>query len=460
MLNLWLQPNKGAGLLITFIFLASVFSFSVLAQETADKPAGKGKALQKAADTRAQNLEALKDLRAENLNKVRALNNASVRKLASIATAKAERIANLSKERLERVAVLNEEKLNRIASLNTRAAEKISDLDAVKMRRVTSLDETGLAKVASLDAIEIKKVAALGRAEAAKIANLDTVEIRERLVNVEIKKIRAVEDLNKRRVDSLSAERLEARYKAARENYATAKNKFEEARKQFADEKPKRVNVSIENLKTILTNAADRMLNHLDAIKSRVNASANIDEERANSIIAEIDGKAAEITAIKTKIGPATTKDELKNISKELRATWSGFQHKPKIFAERVIAARTEGLVNKARVLETRLDEVIKKIEEKGVEVDVSAELASFSGSVETAKMKYSEASAKLEQARNSEKETAISLVKEANTLLKESRDAIKVAHSALVAMAKKIRAAGAEIEIDETSEVEVAEEA
>ena len=121
--------------------------------------------------------------------------------------------------------------------------------------------------------------------------------------------------------------------------------------------------------------------------------------------------------------------------------------------------------MNQGIVLEKKLDNVLAKAKEKGIEVDVSAEVAAFSGKIATAKDKYTQAQAKLNamldlKAGNATEEQIKTAADEAKALLKEARDAIKEAHDILKTIVKKIKEAMPDADISAEVEVEVEQDA
>ena len=113
-------------------------------------------------------------------------------------------------------------------------------------------------------------------------------------------------------------------------------------------------------------------------------------------------------------------------------------------------------------MLEKRLDHVLAKAKEKGIEVDVGAEVTAFSEKIALAKDKYTQAQAKLYAAldlktSNSTEDQIKATADEAKTLLKEARDAIKEAHDILKGIVKKIKSADPKAELSAEVEVEIA---
>ena len=178
-------------------------------------------------------------------------------------------------------------------------------------------------------------------------------------------------------------------------------------------------------------------------------------------------GKISEVAQIKAEAEAAATKEQVKEASKKLREIWSRLKHIIDLHAKRLVAARVEGIINKGLVLEKKLDNVLEKAKEKGLDADVSAEMSIFSEKIALSKDKYTQAQAKLSEALDlrskgeaADSEKIKSIMNEANQLLKEARDALKEAHDALKTIVKKIKGSMPEADLSADVEVEVEQEA
>ena len=171
------------------------------------------------------------------------------------------------------------------------------------------------------------------------------------------------------------------------------------------------------------------------------------------------------MNSIKAEIEAATTKEQMKAIAKNLREKRGSLEHLVRVHGGRAVLSSVEGIINRASVLEKKLENILAKAEENGITVDVEAEMTSFSGSIAKAKDKTNQAKAKIEEAqklRESEsgnKEGVKALTDEAKQLLKEARDAIKEGHSTLKTIVKKIKEAYPQADISASVEVEVAQD-
>ncbi|MBI2134904.1 hypothetical protein HYU09_02860 [Candidatus Woesearchaeota archaeon] len=339
--------------------------------------------------------------------------------------------------------------------------EKLRIMDPEKLRRLEALDNVAIDKIAGLSKDEVEKLAALSRAKQAELAGLDKVRIEERLREIRIKTIRTADDLKERVLTRQKIELSREKFENARERYEEAKEKYQDARERYLAAKDSGdEEAALGHAKEVLLKSADSIIGHLEKIKAKIDENEQISDENAANLIARIDSQISEINTIKEKIAAAETKDQIKEAAKELRNKWKDTEQKARAFAERVVTARVEGVVNQAEVLEKKLDAALAKMEERGIEVDVDAEVAAFSALVQSAKDSFNQAQEKLKQAIDAtDRETQKDLVADAKSMLEDSRELLKDAHDKLKDIVEKLREAGQELEIDDDDTVEVEED-
>jgi hypothetical protein len=284
----------------------------------------------------------------------------------------------------------------------------------------------------------------LGRARLKSLAGKDTAKLKAELKAFKVVKVKNAEGLDRREISA-------AMLVQARERFDKAEDEFHEAAEQLTDERQKLKEArdkkdekaSLEHAKNYLLRTADALIKHLEKIKAKVQESENIADDTEAKIVAEIDAQIAEINAIKADAQAATTKEQIKEAAKKLREKWNKLKHLVRLYAERVVSARVEGLVNRGIVLEKKLDNVLAKAKEKNITVDVSAEMSQFSEKIALSKDKYTQAQAKLSavlelKAGNATNEQVKAAADEAKALLKEARDAVKEAHDILKTIVQK----------------------
>lgn len=402
-----------------------------------------------AKDKRENVKDRLEDAREKNrerLAKIQNLDSRQIERLSALDVKHVEKIEHLKKERLDRLANLDEEKLKRVAELEEKNLEKVSDLEEK----------------------ELHKLASLNRARLKELANHDEARLKAELKAIHVVRVKNADDLGRKNLTQAELTKLRERHDKAKEEFKHAKDELNEERKALKEAHEKRdEKASLEHAKNYLLRVAEALTNHLEKLKAKVQENKNIADDEEAKIVAEIDAKIAEVAEIKAEVEAAATKEHVKEASKKLREMWSKLKHIIDLHAKRVVAARVEGIVHRGLVLEKKLDHVLEKAKEKGIEVDVSAEISMFSEKIALSKDKHTQAQAKLSEALDlrskgeaADSDKIKSLMNEANQLLKESRDALKEAHDVLKTILKKIKDAVPEADLSADVEVEVEQEA
>ena len=425
---------------ITALAIISIFIFSLIPLAFAED-----KNMTQGRGNLGSRLKDMEEKNKQRLQKIADLDKAQIERLSKLGIKNIEKIAELKKERLERLTKLSQEKI-----------ERLTELDKDKLEKISDLNET-----------DLNKLAALGRARLKEIAKEDIEKLRGKLKSIKIMKVKRAEELDKRKISDAELAGFRTKFEKAKENFNLAKGELENSKKDLNEAiKNKDENKTIESAKIYLSKISDALTSHLEKIKAKVQESKNIPEERAKAIVADIDAEIAKIKDIKTEIEAATTKEQIKAAAKKLREEWNKVKNLTKLHADRVISARVEGLVNQGLVLEKRLDNILAKIKEKGISVDVDADVKTFSDKIAASKDAYTQAQAKLSEALDlrakgepADSDKIKQLTKEAEDLLKQARDSLKEAHNLLKTIVQKIKEASPDAKLSEETEVEVAEE-
>ena len=358
-------------------------------------------------------------------------------------------------------AMTQEEIRVRFSDRREELEERLRIQDPEKLIRLEALSNVAIDNIAGLNKDQVEKIAALSRARQAELAVLNKTQLEERLREIRVRQVRTAEDLRERVLTRQEIEIARENFENARERYEDAREEYQNARERYlAAKESGDEEAALGHAKEVLLRAADSIIEHLERIKAKIEENEHISGETAAQLVEKIGNQIAKIGAIKEKIQAAETRDEIKEAAKELRKAWKETEHKARAFAERVVAARVEGVINRAEVLEKKLDAALAKMEERGIEVDVNTEVAAFSALIQDAKNSSNQAQEKLRQAINAtDRETQKDLVDDAKSLLKDSRKSLKDAHEKLKDIVEKIREAGQELEIDDDETVEVEED-
>ena len=390
-------------------------------------------------------LDEMKEKNKERLQKLADLDKAQIDRLSKLGVKNVDKIAQLKKERLERLTKLSQEKI-----------ERLSELEQDKLEKVSDLNET-----------EMNKLAALDWARLRRMTNEDIERLREELKNFKVMKVKRAEDLDERNVSDSKLAELRGKFEKSKEEFMAAKVELETSRKDLNEAiKNKDEKKTIESAKKFLSRTSDALISHLEKIKTQVQENKNIPEDRVKTIVADIDAEIAKVKSIKTEIEAATTKEQIKAVAKKLREEWNKIKNLVRLHSDRVISARVEGIVNQGLVLEKRLDNILAKAKEKGINVSVDAELKSFSEKIAASRDAYKQAQAKISDALDlrakgepADSDKIKQLLADAESLLKQARDSLKEAHDVLKTIVQKIKGASPDAKLSEETEVEVAEE-
>ena len=392
----------------------------------------------KKEEARLKNIE----INRERLQKIAELDQRQIEKLSELEVKNSEKIAELKKARLDRITELSQEKLERIAALDKGRLERVSDLSKEN----------------------IEKVATLNRARIKEITVKSADEIKKEIERIKIKRVRSAEELGEREI---TKERIEL----ARKSYENAKERFEESKESMKDilgnitkaREEKNEERILENSKMYVTKAAENIITHLEKIKSKIMENENIESDTEAKIAEKIDAKIAEIRAIKAEAELATTKEQVKEAAKKLRNIWSELKHAVEIYSERIHSADIKGIINRGIVLEKKLDSILQRAKEKGIEIEVIEEISSFSERVNDAKEKQGLAQSKIKESielvtsgEPADSEKIKTLRSDSKELLKQARQSLKDAHDILKSIVKKIKEAMPEANLSEDVEVEV----
>lgn len=231
------------------------------------------------------------------------------------------------------------------------------------------------------------------------------------------------------------------RYEAHRADYQELLGEARECRKNnnCEDVRASLLEKSIEVVQT----SAERTINHLEEVKQRVDGSElRIKED----IIADIDAKIAELERLSEDVGQATTKQEVQEAARAIRAVWQEFNTKSKMYIGFALHNQMGNIIERAEHLETQLE---ARIETSGIDTSLVADdLADFHEAIALAKEKHAQALSVLEDGYTSQDEATMrEAVQEAKSLLREAKDHLRDARDALISIVRIINAEGVSLE-------------
>jgi hypothetical protein len=254
--------------------------------------------------------------------------------------------------------------------------------------------------------------------------------------------------------------------KNIKSNFIEARKDFIDSRKELMEARQARLNCE-ENcdekiqeyrnkFKESMLFRVDIILKHLEKLKLRIEMSESLTEEEVNNLLDVINNKINEMEELKVRLQDAETKEEIIEISKEIRDNWKKFKYNSKIFAAKVVNANLGNIILRSKLIEAKLSRVLERMESDGKDIsEVEILIDELHEYLANAEESYKLAHEKLDELR--ENDEKVSGVKD---YIKESRDYLKKAKETLkeiIAKIKELNAADKLVEANE--EISDAEE-
>lgn len=344
-------------------------------------------------------------------------------------------IAVMNKERaVEKLGNVIEEKQERIR-------ERIGNCEDDECRNML---ENRIVKIEKLSENAKKRLEVF---ETRRLEKLNNINVSS--TNKEFAKFVKEREFKARALDKIRLEKAKANFLKAKENFEEAQKKYRERKEEFLAVRNESKNCEEdcnevrERLRTktgeYLLNSADVILEHLNKVREKIEGSEDLTEEEAQEILAKIDAKIKEIEEAKTIIENATTQEEIVEAAKNINAKWKNMKEEVKIYVMENSNAKLGRVIVKTNHLELRLENVLSKMVEEGIDTtSLQSKIDEFNSKIEAAKVKYEEA---VSQLKNNE---------DASELMKEARDLLKEANILLRNILKEIKANNLEDELEE----------
>ncbi|MBT7902827.1 hypothetical protein HN587_03115 [Candidatus Woesearchaeota archaeon] len=502
--------------MILFVFLVGTFPLAALAEQTNDMTAkpmlsavneqgsDRGARLvlgeakydklssekrERLKDIKDSKLEKLNDLRQDRFDKVSEFKQDKIEKLtelrqdrldkiSDLKQDKIEKLTELRKDRLDKVSELKSEKIEKLTELRQDRLDKISDLKTSELRKLTELRNERLEKMTEdLSNDELEKLSKIRREKMIELANKDSAKIKAELNKIKLVTMKKA-DLFRERV--LSKEVVDS----ARERYADAKEEFEKVKKAY-DEKKTKWSEFQQNLKDCegvdsarcddlreeafgpakdyLVSATKQAINYFEKLKAKVESMDDLDEERARSMVEDIDSTLGKLEDLLNRINAANSRDDLNVVAKELRQLWSKVKNQGVSHATEIVHSKLIDLIKRAEYTGDKIEAKISELDEQSEDVEKLEDLLeSYFDSLDQAKASYYEAVDLREKANDllkngidsrETKEEFDSILSESKSKFKEARDYLTRSHRILVEIVKLIKSLGADIPLAETEQ-------
>ena len=418
------------------------------------------------------------NLKQDNINKIATLDHAKVQKLA-----------NLKEDQLRKIAGLKDEEVGVIAGLVQAKLDKVKDFDRFKLKKLGELKEDEAGKIASLSREKVDSILKLSRDKIEKLKGMteydlkaydvDAELVKEKLQNAKQFKARVIQKAHVEKVKN-AYEDHKADYERAKQSYSNAKPMFVQARNNYkkicADNEDSGECVAVkdemlEKSSTYLIGQADMVLETVGKLKSQVEASEALDEEKAEEIIAELEDLEAKVEESKLTLEDATTVEDLKLASEDLKEVWKDLKEELKEKAEKLKFYKVAGILQRSKHLELRFDKLVEKLDEQGIDAgeEMPEFIDQFKAALDSAESHWNEAkeyfekaeSAKTDDPTDEERATVHEYIQEARKHLQMAHSQLNIAHKNLVEMFKIAHRLGVAEEVtDVVTDEEFEEEA
>nr|MBA4405052.1 hypothetical protein [Nanoarchaeum sp.] len=231
------------------------------------------------------------------------------------------------------------------------------------------------------------------------------------------------------------------KYKNIREEWENEKNEFEQAKeklKRFDRLNDNEKANTTERISNFLLKTLDRMDSHLDILESWAE-KVNITEERRTQILEDIADKREEIDGFRSEIEGATTVEELRAISKDIKESWKGFVPSIKRISGELLTERIGEIIETSEELSVKMHNQLDNLSQNESEVqDMQELLDQYDEHIRLAREKYELAMDTYEQIDNNT--NASNMFEQTKEYLSEAREQLKEAHQILKELVKDYR--------------------
>jgi hypothetical protein len=456
-------------ILLCLVLAISILAFSTFADETAGVDTEQNTTLDSQTDVQPVHIAA-ESAQVES-NREKMMNNKANR------TAMVSEFAKKMHEKIAGIqAKLNENMQQKIDSIQDSnlsdeqkakmmehfekfgnwSADKLQKLDSITMYKLRNVEQNKLDKMKNLSTDEVEKFMKLDRDTQKKILELNKDKIKVRLAQFELKKAQKKEDLFlKRHVTQEQVNQFKQMYKDNKDAFDADKAELKKLRDEFV-KSMKDGNNSLEAAKEYVSKAIDLIVKELNMMSSKVQENDDLTSAEVSNITANIDAKITELNAVKEKVLEAKTKEDLKAAVKDIDNKWKIIKNHIELIQQKVKESKIGEVIVRSNYLETRLNNILSKMEEKGIDTTaVDAKVADFSAKVASARDNYAQAKTLIETVMNKKLENATVDIsadkKQIQDLMTAAHNDLNDAHVILVDIAKTLKANGESIESNES---------
>ncbi|MFH0870369.1 MAG: hypothetical protein V1866_04925 [archaeon] len=304
-------------------------------------------------------------------------------------------------------------------------------------------------------------------------------QLKEKIRKVIVKDFVKKREIAKEKIEKFNDDFLKAKnaYMKDKEDHKKVRDEFIDLKGEYRQCSGNKTNSTkvnctgleaklLEKGKEDLIKLTDRIIDHLNKIKSRVSGADNMNESEANEIVADIDALIAELRSEQDLVNAAKDKDGLKAAADKIRETWKKIDYKAFSYAERVVHTEVGQIYSRSILLEKKLQDVIDRLEANGTNVTAfQAQLDNFTSYVNSAKLKMDDANDMFEEAKalragnsTNSTEAAKQKLEEAKNLTRSAHEDLKQAHVVLMQLVKQLNQKGESFNPDKIEDNEMIE--
>ena len=277
-----------------------------------------------------------------------------------------------------------------------------------------------------------------------------------------------IEELKKHK--DLSKFKEERKFKArtlAESKKADAKARFEEAKRHFEE-----VKASIKDAKEDLMDASDEekakkannylghvldaIEKHLNKVLAKVEENEYLTEAQVSELTSAINERLEKVSGLRSGLESATTRDEIKALAKDVRELLKDVKDHTKVASGKAFSHRMGGVIVQSEHLQAKLEKVLERMTENGLDTSSAESLISEFGSlIDSAKVRFEAAIAKFKEAESLTGDDRAEVIKQAQSSMREAQADLKEARAKLKEITRSVKAQGDEAEdaLDEETE-------
>ena len=274
---------------------------------------------------------------------------------------------------------------------------------------------------------------------------------------------------DKRAIAKESIEQAKANFQKAKQRLVAAKERFQETRSAFLRIKEKLTSCKgnesgecstikeqiKEKAKDHLINIADKVLEHINKLKAKVQESEDLSEGQAEDMISTIEGHITAVEDAKSTIVSAESKEDIQEAIKTVKRRWARIGHIHKIQSGKMVNARIGGIIVKSERLRGKIENILEEMEENGKDTaEIQEIFDEFNALIGEAKDRHIQAVERFKQAKDSDPADT-ELIREAQGSMREAHSRLKEAKEKLRDIIKEIKQADGNRELQEAEEEE-----